>query len=76
MSLVVIPFLIYIISWKICSYRAQESFSLLITIIIRWKIYSAKGCMKQTTSGSLEDIRHVPEITLPLPPQTPYLKIS
>ena len=35
-----------------------------------------KEHVKQATSGSLEDIRHVPEITPPLPPPTPYLKRS
>ena len=35
-----------------------------------------KGRLKQATSGSLKDIHHVPEITLPLPPPTPYLKRS
>ena len=35
-----------------------------------------QGHVKQTTGGSLEDIYHVSKITLPLPPQTLYLKIS
>ena len=69
MSLVMIPFVSYIIIWK-------KYFSLLIMIIIRWNTYSAKGCVKQTTSSSLEDIRHVPKISPPLPPPTPYLRIS